>query len=345
MTTDDPAGLLYLTRADVRQLCAGLDVVAAVARTLVLHAEGRTTLPEEAYLPWHTTDGHFARSLALPGAVWSDRPAIGLKVINSSLANPGRGLPRAQGLTLLFDRERAHPVAIMEAAHISALRTAAYTVLSARTLAVAQPRRIGVVGAGALGEQHVELLAGEYPGAAFVLFDHVAERAEAVAARLTLGGLAVSAVGSAEAAVRDSEIVVTTTTTTTGYIPHEWLSPGALLAHVSLDDVLPDVVRRADLLIVDDWDLIKADDRRLLGRMYRSGDLVGADDPVPAEPSAPRRVDASLGDVLAGRHPGRRKQDEIVLSNPFGMGVLDVAVAGEVYALACDSGVGLRLPV
>lgn len=217
--------LRYLPRRDVVRVCAELDLVDSVTRTLIDHAEGRTTLPEEAYLPWETSDGAFARSLTLPGAVWGERPALGAKVINSSLANPGRGLPRAQGLTLVFDRERAHPVALMEAAYISALRTSAYTVLTARTLAAAEPGRIGVIGCGALGEQHVRLLAEEYPGAEFVVFDAVEGRAPALAGRFAADGLAVRPVSRARDAVDGCAIVVTTTTTTTGYLPEAWLSP------------------------------------------------------------------------------------------------------------------------
>ncbi|NEE17781.1 ornithine cyclodeaminase, partial [Streptomyces sp. SID7499] len=80
-----------------------------------------------------------------------------------------------------------------------------------------------------------------------------------------------------------------------------------------LDDVLPDVVHRAGLLVVDDWGLIKADDRRLLGRMYRSGELLGPDEAAPPGPGpAPRAVDASLGEILSGRRPGRRTPEQTV---------------------------------
>ncbi|MDD7939956.1 ornithine cyclodeaminase [Actinomycetospora lutea] len=333
MTTPsaEPA-LRVLRRDDVLAASAAVDPVASVQATLLAHARGATTLPDEAYLPWHTpSSGVFARSLALPGAVWGDRPAVGLKVINSSLDNPSRGMPRAQGWTFLFDPDTARPVAMLEAAWISATRTAAYTVLSARLLAAPGLDRIAVLGCGALAESHLDLLGAEYPDASVVVHDLDPARARAFAA-LRRADVA----DDPRAAVEGAGLVVCTTTTTTGYIALDWLAPGALVAHVSLDDVLPEVVAGADLVVIDDWDLIAADDRRLLGRMLREGTLAA---PGESKDGA-RTVDATLADVVAGTHPGRARDTDVVLSNPFGMGVLDVALAADVHdaALARDLG-------
>src|SRR5687768_14588681 len=130
-------------------------------------AAGRTELPEEASLHWTTATGSAARSLALPGAIWSDPPKVGVKVVNSSLGNTARRLPRARGLTLLFDSQTAHPVVILEGAHLSTLRTAAYTVLTVETLAAPKLRRVAVIGCGAIGAAHAEMLAAAAPGAQF----------------------------------------------------------------------------------------------------------------------------------------------------------------------------------
>jgi ornithine cyclodeaminase len=117
---------------------------------------------------------------------------------------------------------------------------------------------------------------------------------------------------------------------------------------VSLDDVLPDVVRSADLVVVDDWSLVSHDRRRLLGRMWAAGDLLAPDGghhrSVAPSPAA-RRVDGTLGDVLTGALPGRTGADDVVLSNPFGMAVLDVAVAAHVHTAAVAADTGLQLPV
>ncbi|MFF8911484.1 ornithine cyclodeaminase family protein [Streptomyces olivaceoviridis] len=342
--------LLYLSRSDVEQACAHLDPVGTVREALLLHAAGRTTLPEEAYLPWDTSVGTFARSISLPGALWGERPALGVKTINSSLVNPSHGLPRAQGLITLFDHDTAYPTAVLEAAHISALRTAAYTVLSTRVLAAKGCERVAVIGCGALAAAHVRLLVAELgEKTAFHVYDLDPSQAQSLAATLRATGVDVRTAASARAAVTGAQLVVTTTVTTTGYLPFAWLDPGTLVAHVSLDDVLPDVVALSDLVVVDDWSLVSHDDRRLLGRMYRSGDLAGPDGELfeaeaEADGARARKVDATLADIVSGSRPGRRTPEQIILSNPFGMGILDVAVAAEVLHTATALGLGRTLP-
>lgn len=363
MGSDHTTALRYLARSDVVGAAAGLDPVAIVQQVLELHAAGLTTLPDEAYLPWDTSAGTFARSLALPGALWGGRPVLGMKIINSSLANPQHGLPRAEGLTMLFDRETALPVVVMQAAHLSALRTSAYTALTVRVLGPPEVEDVAVLGCGVLGAEHVRLLADRLAGARFTLFDQSPERCADLIEALAADGVGADCrlVGSAEDAVKGSDVVITTTTTTAGYLPYRWLEPGALVAHVSLDDVLPDVVRQADLVVVDDWPLVRSDERRLLGRMYHAGAIAGPDGETfagePAPPTTeggsrersgpvmpPRRVDASLAQVIAGEHPGRTRPDQVVLSNPFGLGILDVALAAAVAEVAEREGRGMDLP-
>jgi ornithine cyclodeaminase len=146
-------------------------------------------------------------------------------------------------------------------------------------------------------------------------------------------------VDSARECAARADLLVTTTTATEGYIGFDWLRPGALVAHVSLSDLLPEVITRADLVMVDDWELVSHDRRRLLGLMYGAGDLLP-----PGAAGEARAVDGTLGDVLTGRHPGRGRVQDIVVSNPFGMAILDLAVAREVLAVAVKHGLGVQLP-
>ncbi|MCX4850965.1 ornithine cyclodeaminase family protein [Streptomyces sp. NBC_00893] len=343
----------HLTRSDVIEAARDVDIVAAVAEALRLHSAGHSVLPEEAYLGWTTPQGDAARLLAMPGALTEEgrAPVIGMKTINASIGNPARGIPRAQGFTLLLDPETARPRALMEAAYISAMRTAAVTALAVRHLAVAEPRGLALLGCGALAQAHIALLLRTVPTLRRItLYDVAPDRAKSVAHHIaTLPAAADIETAVADGpreAVRDAEVVVPVTTVTQGYIEPDWLRPGALVCHVSLDDLTEAAVLAAGTVIVDDWSLVRDDPRRLLGRMHRAGTLLGPDGTprqgVTARPGA-RPVDGTLGDVIAGRHPGRRDQDEIVVSNPFGMSILDVAVADRIHARAEAAGLGTRL--
>ncbi|WKU02939.1 ornithine cyclodeaminase family protein [Micromonospora sp. HUAS LYJ1] len=348
------ADFLYLTRADVAACCAQVDVVGAVQEALVAHTRGETLLPDEAYLGWPDSAGNSARCLAMPGGLRRDGGwVVGLKTINGSLGNVGRGIPRSQGFTLLFDPDTARPTVLMEAAYVSALRTAAVTAVSARHLGRARVTSMALIGCGTLAKAHLALLPDACPDlAALTVFDTDPQRAELLAKAArgepNTAHLEIRVAADARECVREADLVVTTTTVTEGYLPFDWLRPGALVAHVSLDDVLPDVVAQADLVLVDDWSLVSHDHRRLLGRMYREGTLLAPDGghhPGCVPRAQARRVDGSLGDVIVGDVPGRTRDTDIVLSNPFGMAVLDVAVAARVQDRALAVGLGRRLPV
>ncbi|WP_422769375.1 ornithine cyclodeaminase [Plantactinospora sp. WMMC1484] len=353
----DPAGepddgLLYLTRDEVVTCLAEVDPVEVTAETLRQHALGRSILPDEAYLGWRTAAGHQARSLGMPGAVQTDDGfALGMKIINGSLGNPARGLARSQGLLMMFDPETAYPVTAMESAYISALRTAAVTAVSALRLHPGPIRRMAVLGCGTLARAHLRLLPTVLDSLAeIVLYDIDRDRAETLVHEVGAGPVSgrhrVEVADGPRGCVEGADLVVTVTVTTEGYLEPGWFAPGALIAHVSLDDVLPEVVAAAGLLVVDDWGLVSHDDRRLLGRMWRAGQLRAPDggyhpEAVPV-PQAPQ-VDTTLGEVLVGRHPGAAGAGEIVLSNPFGMSILDVALGARVGRIARDRGLGLPL--
>jgi ornithine cyclodeaminase/alanine dehydrogenase-like protein (mu-crystallin family) len=329
--------ILYLSRSQVARALEGVDHVAVVASALAAHARGETVLSDAAYLSWENRRGEPARSLSMPAVVDG---CVGVKVINANRANPDRGLPRASGLTLLFDPETARPICVMEGAWISCLRTAAVTALATELLASAPVERVALLGAGTIAACHLELFHRRFPALREIrLFDLRHERAAALALTWAAGRWPVTVSPSAEEAIRGSELVVPVTTATYDYIPYAWLERGALLVNVSLDDPRPEVVLRADRVFVDDWGLVAADGRRLLGRMLREGLVTGPDDPGRSAPG-PRGIDGGLGDVLIGAHEGRTHPDEIILVNPFGLALEDVAVAQCAYEHALELGLG-----
>ena len=331
--------ILVLDRNAVRAGLAGLDPVAVVEAVLREHAAGHTVLPAEAYLPWTNAVGASARCVAMPAAVVSGRRATyGLKVINASLSNPGRGLDRAGGITLLFDPETARPHVLADAALLSAVRTAAYTVASLRHLGPEVVDAVTMLGCGALARAHLELLARYVPELRTVhVYDVDQQRATRFARWAgRAAGVDVVVERTARAAVGATQVLVTLTTSDEPYLAASWLRPGTFVAHVSLDDLCRDVFTTAEAVYVDDVDLVRDNPRRVLGRLMSEGVVTAPGSPVRSiagcAVSDARPLTGTLAGVLAGTDPVVRPGAGTVVSNPFGAAVLDVALLAAVVA-------------
>ena len=324
-----------LTRCDVSSALQGVDPVETIEAALSAHAKGASDIPTEGYISWHNSVGAHCRSLAMLGGLTSKAPPVyGLKVINAALSNPDRGLERAGGCTFLFDYETGRPQVIAEAGLLSATRTAAYTLASIRRLGPAIADSITIIGCGALARVHCDLIVRHLPDVRrFVVFDLESSRMASVTAALedASPSIEVRRASSAREAVESSNVVVTTTTTTTGYIEAEWFQPGSFVAHVSLDDLVPSVFFDAQAVYVDDIDLVRDNPRRILGRLL-SEDGAGR---IP--------LAGSFGEVIVGAVPAIRPSDGIVVSNPFGMAILDIALLEAVSKVAVASGLGRPL--
>lgn len=326
--------ILYLSEREVARALESVNVVATVAAALAAHGHRETTLPAEAYLAWANA-GEPLRSLSMPGLVDG---CPGVKIINANPANPRRGLPRASGLLVLFDPATARPTCILEAARISCLRTAAVTALAAQLLGAHPIERIALIGAGALARCHLELLPSRLPELREIrLYDLDPRRAATLAGGAADGRVIVC--DTAEGAIRGAQLVVPLTTTISGYIAYDWLEPGTLLVNISLDDPLPEIILRADKLFVDDWTLVAHDERRLLGRMLRAGQIRGPNTATDER----RAIAGELGELLSGKRQGRTGSEEIIVVNPFGLAIEDLAVAQQVHRRALEQGVGTTL--
>lgn len=338
--------ILYLSRKDVEQICREIDSVEVLREVFRLHGSGQTVLPDEAYLTWCNAHDEQVRSLSLPAYVGGTVKKAGTKIINGNIHNPMRGLPRANGLTLLYDDTSVNILSVMEGAYLSSLRTASVSMLAVEILEGPIISSVAIIGAGVLAKAHIELLLQRLPGLQVIrIFDlsqqRMQELYDQIAEQVQQKNVIFEPVQSAEEAISTAQLIIPVTTTTVGYIRYAWLQPGAILVNVSLDDPLPEVVLHADKVIVDDWRLVKDDPRRLLGRMYRQGHIVGPDEKVEANNQ--RQIDAELSDIVIGKKEGRKSKDDIILVNPFGLAIEDVALAAHVYQRALQEKRGIWL--
>jgi alanine dehydrogenase len=137
---------------------------------------------------------------AMP-AYLRDGDVVAMKWVSGFPENPARGLPYISGLIIVNDADSGIPVAILDAAEITAARTAAVSGLCVRTWAPKGWSRAAILGCGEQGRFHAEILRFLNPAVQIVAYDPDPERAA------TLGDVAVAA--TAEAATSDADVVVT----------------------------------------------------------------------------------------------------------------------------------------
>ena len=280
----------------------------------------------------------------MPGFLEGELSVVGTKIINASTANPDRGLPRASGVVLLFDATTARLRCVMQASHISALRTAAVSVLACQLLLTSQAATAAIIGAGPLARHHATLIAQRLPQITLCrVFDLRPERSAALCADLSeLTGpdrITFESADSARAAVAGADLVVPCTTSREGYVQRDWLKDGCVAVNVSLDDLCEDVLVGADRLYVDDWDLVLADEHRLLGRLARTGRIAGPEQ----TPNGGRRVTGTLGQLILGKCEGRSANDQLCVVNPFGLAIEDLSLAHRVYQVARMRSMGAEI--
>jgi ornithine cyclodeaminase len=328
--------LLYLSRRDVAAVGGAQSdlYVQSLRRALTAHADGDTVQPLKPYLRTSGSQGHIAdRIIAMPAHI-GDPGISGLKWIGSKHDNPDvAGLERASAVIVLNDPGTNYPIGILEGSLISAWRTAAVTCLAAEHLARRRFTDVALVGCGVIGRTQVTALLEQFEQiAAISLFDARPEAARALAERIGARrpDVDVRIAAGAEEAVRAGEVVIACTVTDRPYIPFAWLRRGALVSNVSIMDVHKDVFLGADKVVVDDWDQSNRE-KKLINQLVLDGSF------------SREQLHAELGEVVSGRRPGRERDDEIILLNPMGIAVEDIACAAEVYLRAKRQGVGTWL--
>ncbi len=293
-------------------------VIDLVRETYLQHAAGDTVNPPSYFLRF--PDRPSARIIALPASIGSARGVDGIKWISSVPENLGRGMPRASAVVILNNPVTGFPYACLESSWISAARTAASAALAADVLTREgeRPRSVGYVGAGLIARSvHRYLVRSGWAFDRVGVHDVTPGQAHRFAGSVsgTGGTGSVQIHASAAEAVEAHDLVVFATVAATPHV----LDPGLfahhpLVLHVSLRDLGADVILGA-ANIVDDVDHCLRAETSVHLAEQRVGDR--------------SFLTGTLADVMSGAVEPPR--DRTVVFSPFGLGVLDLAVAKAVH--------------
>jgi len=325
--------LTYLNGPDVARLAlTDGEILDAVTAGLSAQGQGQTVIEPRMHLsPGSSYNGHFnvLRGFIEPLAL------AGVKVVGDYVDNYRRGLPSEMGLLNLFDPATGQPVAIIDAAGLTDMRTGAVTAIGAKHLASRKSRVLGHVGARGTAYWNVRLLDSLFHFDEIRVHSRRPESRGDFAARLSRDlGKPVSATDDWESCVRGADIVVEASRLQQPepMLKTAWIKRGAFVVpygtmsavELSLTDIM-------DKLVVDDWGQCKAGPLGSLRAHVNAGKLSAA------------TLHAELGEIVAGRKPGRERDDETILLWHRGLSLSDIALGHAMLKKARRMGIGQQL--
>jgi ornithine cyclodeaminase len=250
----------------------------------------------------------------------------GVKVLSLYPDNPRYGRSSHSGLFLLFDGETGLPVLCMDAAVLTAIRTAASTAVASRVLARQDSRTLAILGLGEQAHSHIAAMRAVHPIARIVAWGRDRGKLEAFARDNN-----VEAAATAAEAVRDADIIVTATPAREPFLTLSMLRPGqhvnAVGASVAfMQEMTPDIVA-ATRFVTDYRPSLEPQAAEVIAA--RRAGTIAQDHDIP-----------EIGEIIAGTKPGRRSDAEITVYRSLGISAQDLAAAHAILARAEARGIG-----
>lgn len=324
--------LLYLSEADEKAVKLNMsDVIDVLEEVHTARKLGKVQQPPKPGLRPVGSKGFLDGYLAYVG----DTEYLGIKWLSGYFENPMKGLPFINGLIILNDVQTGMPLSVMGCGYVTGLRTAGVNGMALRRLVTREKVTISVVGCGLQGrtnlmaalscgwnvekilcwnirrpsaEKYREEMAARYPEYTIEVADSMEEAVSR--ADVLIIGAPLEPDGSAR------------------IIPRGLLKPGVTIAAVNGDSsFLEEALPELDRVFVDDNESYAA---------RRSSPMMSSRMPEKSE---------EIAELVMGKTPGRKNDQERIMITAEGMAINDVSCAYLMYKKALEQGIGVKLPI
>jgi len=294
----------FFDEVEVRARLRMADLIEAMQRALVEFSGGTVKQPVRTVFAY----GAERSVLGVMPSYVPSLPALGAKLVTVCARNTERGLGTHQAVIVMLDPETGVVNAIMDGRYITEARTAAVSAVSARLLARQNAQVLGILGSGVQARSHLEALSLVREFREVRVWSPTASRLRRFAEQT-----GVRAMESAEAVVREADVVVTVTASPTPVVENEWVAEGTHLIAVgscapSQRELDPALVARARLVV----------DSRAAA-LKEAGDVVMG---IAEGRWTAEHIAAELGEL-----PARRDDREITVFKSLGLAVEDLFAA------------------
>ena len=302
-----------LTGEAVRSCVSMEACIDLMASTMISVSRGEATMLLRNLVGFGNTENAF---ILMPGAAGRP-PAFGAKLL--SIFPRNSALPAIQGLIVVFDADDGRPVAVVDAASVTALRTAAASGMATRALAREDAKTLAILGCGVQAESHLEAMRAVRPLERVIVWGRSIDKARAFAERhRARTGIEIAVAPDAKSAVEQADIVCTVTSSASPILEGRWLRPGTHLNLVgaytpTTREVDTEAIRRARLFVeIREFALREA------------GEILI---PIAQGELAADHIAGEIADVLTGSVAGRTRPDEITAYKSLGNVAQDLATA------------------
>ena len=314
---------LLLSKEDVENILSMQMALEVVEHAFKLHGLGKTQMPPKVYLYFDDKGDLRAMPAYLEGHA-------GVKWVNSHPYNKEKGLPTVMAIIIYNDPETGFPLAVMDGAFITNMRTGAAGGIAAKYLARKDSKIIGFVGCGMQARTQFLALKELFDLEQAKCYDINENAAVNFAKFVEKFGVDANVTGVKEAC--DFDILVTTTPSREPVVRAEWIKEGTHINAIGADapgkqEIDGNLLKRAKI-VVDDYEQAK-----------HSGEI---NVPLSLGIITEEDIYASIGEIIAGKKKGRESEDEITLFDSTGLAIQDIATASKVYEEAVKRGIGKK---
>jgi ornithine cyclodeaminase/alanine dehydrogenase-like protein (mu-crystallin family) len=317
-----------LRGVEVRQLLPMAECIDLMQRTMIAVSEGRVVLPLRSILRMPGERGMMGM---MPGYL-AEPECFGVKLVSLIPRNKPPEYSSHLGVVLLFEAEHGQPVALLDAAEITAIRTAAASGLATRLLARPEAGDLGLLGAGEQARSHLEAMLSVRPLRRIRVWARDRDKARIFAdAEGARHGIVVETSPTVREAIAGADIVCTTTKAREPILQGDWLTPGV---HINI--VGSSIAAAAE---IDTAAVVKARffvDRRE-STINEGGEYLRA---LKAGAITAEHILGEIGEVANGSKVGRRSPLDVTIYKSLGIAPQDLASAHHVLEKARAAGVG-----
>jgi len=319
-----------LTTEDIKKALPMVHAIAAMKEAYAQLSSGQASVPLRSHIDVTQHDGI---TFFMP-ALLHNTQDMAVKIVSIFPRNLERGLATISALVIALNPETGQPIAVMEGASLTAIRTGAASGAATDLLAQADARSVAIFGSGVQARTQLEAVCTVRPIEQVSVFSLDNPGAKAFVDEMAGRGLIpkqITIVENPSAAIAEADVICTATTSSTPVFDGKELKPGTHINAVGsftpdMQEIDTETVKKA-LVIVDSRKAALAE----------TGDLI-----IPIEQGeiSAEWIHAELGEIVTGRKPGRTGADQITLFKSVGIAAQDAIAASRALTGAADAGIG-----